>query len=126
MNHSIQSKLTNAPTWTVLNSSKADTVMKIDGGGDLVFEAPGVRLSKETEDLEQRIQRLEHMLGVTGRNPILEDRYPELKDIGNLMDQEVDRIWRESADKVSDIAAQYQGLVEQCQLMDKLKENNGE
>lgn len=122
--HSVQSNLTSTPSWTSLNNSKADTVMRIEGDGDLVFEAPGVRLSKETENLEQRIQRLEHLLGVTGRNPILEEQYPELKDVGEHMDQEVDRIWRESANQVSDITAQYQVLVKECELMNKLKENN--
>lgn len=122
--HSVQSKLTNAPTWTSLNGGKADMVMKVDGDGDLVFDAPGVRLSRDTEDLEDRIQRLEHMLGVTGRNPEMEDRYPDLKEIGDAMDAEVERIWRESANQLSRIADQYQNLVEQCKLMDKLKENN--
>jgi transcription elongation GreA/GreB family factor len=64
------------------------------------------------------------MLGVTGRNPEIEERYPELRDIGDAMDAEVDRIWRESASQLSRIADQYQDLVKQCQLMDKLKENN--
>jgi hypothetical protein len=57
-------------------------------------------------------------------NPEMEDRYPDLKEIGDAMDAEVERIWRESANQLSRIADQYQDLAKQCQLMDKLKENN--
>jgi len=98
-------------------------VFKVEGTG-LVFDAEKIQLSKDSENLEDRIQRLEQMLGVTGRNSELEDKYPDLKAIGEQMDREVTRVWRESASKVSMIANEYQDFIEQCQLMDKLKENN--
>jgi hypothetical protein len=122
--HTAQGSASSDPQWKSLTDSKADMVIKIGGDGDLVFEANSVRLGKNTENLEDRIQRLEHVLGATGRNPEMEDRYPDLKEIGDAMDAEVERIWRESANQLSRIADQYQDLVKQCQLMDKLKENN--
>jgi hypothetical protein len=118
-----QSTVSLGPQWTSLTGSKTDMVMTI-GEADLIFEADNVRLHKESEDLDDRIQRLEHMLGVTERNPVLEERHPELKAIGEQMDREVTRVWRESASNISMIAAEYQDFIEQCRLMDKLKENN--
>jgi hypothetical protein len=67
--HTAQGSASSGPQWKSLTDSKSDMVIKIGGDGDLVFEANSVRLGENTENLEDRIQRLEHVLGATGRKP---------------------------------------------------------
>jgi hypothetical protein len=59
--------------------------------------------------LDERINRLEKVIGVTPRQNKLEDTYPELHALGQAMDDAIN---------------EYASYMRECETMEKLKSNN--
>jgi hypothetical protein len=89
------------PDWT--NNSISYT------GGSYTITATDSVTNRIDTVLEERISRVEKVIGVTPRQDKLESTYPELHDLGQAMD-----------DAIND----YANHLLECQTMEKLKYNN--
>jgi hypothetical protein len=63
-------------------------------------------------ELQDRIDRIEHVLGIIPRRRDLESKYPDLKEIGNKMDNNIFLGARD-----------YRAFMQECEIMEKLKSN---
>jgi hypothetical protein len=68
-----------------------------------------LHLSPDQEPLEDRISRIEKVGGITPRQSTLEDKYSDLHDLGQAMDNAIDA---------------YADYMQECNTMEKLKSNN--
>lgn len=92
-------------TTSVTSASFSDVLdqsMTISHGCDL-------HLSPDQEPLEDRISRIEKVGGITPRQSTLEDKYSDLHDLGQAMDNAI---------------AAYADHMQECNTMEKLKLNN--
>ena len=78
----------------------------------------------DVQDFYNRIERLEKTIGITSRRPRLENEYPDLKELGDQMDNVIDTINTTVSKAISRIADAYNRLEDECKIMEKLKSNN--
>lgn len=111
-------------TTSAATIENTDVIFRVEGNG-LVFDSPGVKLSADQEDLNRRIERLEAVLGLTQRQPLLEERYPELAEMGDEIDAEIKKIQESVNSVISKMVGAYKDYADQCVVMEKLKSSNG-
>lgn len=99
-----------------------DIVVGAPNGRKYILEG-AIHLNKDDELLEDRISRLEKILGVTKRMSVLEDEHSDLKELGEKMDSTIAELDSLYAKAIHDIADSYKKLAVECQTMEKLKEN---
>lgn len=78
-------------------------------------------LTKTVESDSKRIDRLEMILGLATRDPVLERKYPELEILGNQMDQAIKKIYEDMNQAISNFEQNYSEFANECRTMEKLK-----
>ena len=120
---SIGSGYSNGGYMTVEAQTPKQSITHI--GGSIVIHQP-LKLSPEAEPLEDRLSRMEAVMGLATRNAILENKYPELKQAGDDMDAVIlDPIYLgKPLNRYVDLCTAYRTLTAECKIMEKLKLNN--
>lgn len=94
------------------NASITSTSISIRAG-DLVMEAG-------QECLADRLDRIERCLGIVPRQTSLEEKYPDLKRLGDEIDQAIDEMQKSQAEMISRVVGAYKDFVKECEIMEKL------
>jgi len=93
--------------------------------GDVQIQANDMFINR-SEGVDARLNRIEAVLGITQRNPNLEDKYPDLREAGEEMDQAISEIQATLAKTISSISEAYNDFAGECEVMEKLKSKYGE
>lgn len=104
-------------TFTVTFPEPEPTVVVRDGD---------IFVDEKDEGIGARIKRLEKILGVTNRSPQLEEKYPDLQEIGDRMDKAIEDLNKAYVTTISSIAGTYEDFAEECKVMEKLESDNGD
>ncbi len=72
------------------------------------------------ETLSDRILRIEKCLGIVPRQTSLEEKYPDLKELGDQVDQAVTEIQQSHHEMISRVIGAYKDFVKECEIMEKL------
>jgi hypothetical protein len=94
------------------NASITSTSISIKAG-DLVME-------EGQECLADRLDRIERCLGIVPRQTSLEEKYPDLKQLGDEIDQVIDEMQKSQAEMISRVVGAYKDFVKECEIMEKL------
>lgn len=101
-----------------------DVVIKA-ADGSVIIEGD-LKLGGGAEPLGKRIERIERVLGIGPRQPDLEQEYPDLKVLGDQMDRAIQELNQSIAQTISNIVGAYEDFARECEVMEKLKSENGE
>lgn len=102
--------------------SPEDVVLKNPDGSITI--GGDVKFGDSDESLQKRLDRIERAIGVTQRRRTLEENYPELKDLGDQMDEAIDEMSASIARAISKVTKAYDEFVGECEIMEKLKSEN--
>lgn len=111
-------------TFTIPDTiTPSDVVIRAENGRVIVDG--DFQVGRNGEILEDRLSRIEKVLGITPRLPGLEDKYPDLQEIGQKMDDAIATLNKTYAEAISNVVGSYKDFANQCEVMEKLKSNNG-
>lgn len=75
------------------------------------------------EPLIDRLERIERCLGITSRHLELEEKYPDLKQLGDQIEQAIDEMQKYQAEMISRVVGAYKDFVKECEIMEKLSKD---
>lgn len=123
-------------TWEVVNNSAtnytfhhpdlitpSDVVIRAENGRVIVDG--DFQVGRNGELLEDRLARIEKVLGITPRLPGLEDKYPDLQEIGQQMDDAIANLNKSYSEAISNVVRAYADFARECEVMEKLRSENG-
>ena len=111
-------------TFVPTQITPADVVIKASDGS-VIIEGD-FKLGEGQEALDKRLERIEKVLGIGPRRPSLEKEYPELEELGKRMDQAISELTDSVAKAISKVVNDYDNFAKECEVMEKLKSENGE
>tara|TARA_R110000850_G_C9946248_1_gene463322 strand:+ start:959 stop:1360 length:402 start_codon:yes stop_codon:yes gene_type:complete len=113
----IDTTLTN----TIISSVDVSAITSWDRGDLYIFDDNQLT---QPHPYELRLQRIEKVLGIVNRDPVLEAEFPDLAVIGDAMDGVLATVSVSELEAISSAAVQYTSFADECNIMRKLKLNN--
>ena len=72
---------------------------------------------------DQRLSRIESLLGIPYRNPFLESKYSDLKKAGDDRDRELKRLLGDMAEQIQELNQSYDLLERNCLVAHKMQQD---
>lgn len=82
-----------------------------------------VSLNPGEESIAARILRIEKCLGIVPRQRSLEEKYPDLKQLGDQIEQAIDEMQKYQTEMISRVVGAYKDFVKECEIMEKLSKD---
>lgn len=93
---------------------KGDNTGQLKMMGDVYIEG-------SEQSLRDRLEKIEMVLGILPRSEKLEEEYPELQALGDMLEQEWEQKLEHVGGELRRLRQRYDKKIDECKVMEKMK-----